>query len=64
LNGHARALSCHSPPQEGDAPSKHGYVRDPLAWPWSSVHRHLRLGWLAPDWTGWTPIEVPIELDP
>ncbi len=37
-------------------PVKHGYVRDPLDWPWSSVHRHLQLGWLDRDWTAWTPI--------
>lgn len=41
-------------------PVKHGLVKDPLDWPRSSVHRHLQLGWLEPDWTGWTPIEVPI----
>lgn len=40
-------------------PVKHGYVERPTDWPWSSVHRHLSQGWLTPDWTGWTPIEVP-----
>lgn len=44
-------------------PVKHGYVRNPSDWPWSSVHRHLRLGWLEPEWTGWTPIDVPISAD-
>lgn len=44
-------------------PVKHGYVHNPLDWPWSSVHRHLRLGWLDPDWTGWTPINVPTQFD-
>lgn len=44
-------------------PVKHGLVTDPHQWPWSSVHRHLRLGWLEPEWTGWTPIEVPIAAD-
>lgn len=44
-------------------PVKHGYVRNPTDWPWSSVHRHLRLGWLEPEWTGWTPIDVPIDAD-
>lgn len=42
-------------------PVKHGYVRDPLDWPYSSVHRHLQLGWLSPDWTGWTPISIQVE---
>ena len=31
-------------------PVKHGYVAVPAAWPWSSIHRYLRQGWLAPDW--------------
>ena len=39
-------------------PVKHGLATDPLGWQWSSVHRHLRLGWLAPDWTAWTPIDI------
>jgi putative transposase len=39
-------------------PVKHGYVSDPAQWPWSSVHRHERLGWLPPGWTSSTPIEV------
>ncbi len=42
-------------------PVKHGYVRDPLDWPWSSVHRHLQLGWLSRDWSGWTPISVNVR---
>jgi putative transposase len=41
-------------------PVKHGHTHDPLAWPWSSVHRHLAAGWLEPDWTGWTPIQASI----
>lgn len=41
-------------------PVKHGYVRDPTEWPWSSVHRQLRLGWLSKDWSGWTPISVDV----
>lgn len=40
-------------------PVKHGLVREPEDWPWSSVHRHLKLGWLDPNWTAWTPIDVP-----
>jgi len=39
-------------------PVKHGLVHHPVEWAWSSVHRHLRMGWLAPDWTAWTPIRV------
>jgi putative transposase len=41
-------------------PVRHGYVDDPLKWPWSSVHRHLQLGWLADDWTAWSPIDAPV----
>ncbi|HVP13451.1 MAG TPA: transposase [Phycisphaerae bacterium] len=41
-------------------PVKHGQVAEPTAWPWSSVHRHLRLGWLEDDWTAWTPIQMNI----
>lgn len=41
-------------------PVKHGLVDDPMAWPWSSVHRHMQLGWLEKDWTGWTPIKMDI----
>jgi putative transposase len=41
-------------------PVKHGHASDPVAWPWSSVHRHLALGWLEPEWTAWTPIDVDV----
>jgi putative transposase len=41
-------------------PVKHGYVRDPLDWVWSSVHRHNRMGWLEPDWTSRTPLDIDI----
>lgn len=41
-------------------PVKHGFVVDPIQWPWLSVHRHLQLGWIDRDWTGWTPIKVDI----
>lgn len=41
-------------------PVKHGLAKDPLAWPWSSVHRHLQLGWLDSDWSAWTPIDVAV----
>lgn len=41
-------------------PVKHTLTADPLLWPWSSVHRHLRLGWLSTDWTAWTPIKCDV----
>lgn len=41
-------------------PVKHGYVRDPLDWRWSSVHRHLRNGWLDPNWTSAPSVGVTI----
>ena len=31
-------------------PVKHGLVRQPIEWRWSSVHRYIRLGLLTPDW--------------
>lgn len=31
-------------------PVKHGLVRRPLDWPWSSIHRYVHDGILAPDW--------------
>ena len=40
-------------------PVKHGYVVRPEDWPWSSLHRHIRLGWLDASWPGSTPIEMP-----
>jgi len=41
-------------------PVRHGYVDDPVKWKWSSVHRHLQLGWLADNWTAWSPIEAAV----
>jgi len=40
-------------------PVKHGYVREPNDWAWSSLHRHIRLGWLDPNWPGGSPVRVP-----
>ena len=40
-------------------PPKHGYVVRGEDWPWSSLHRHIRLGWLGASWPGSTPIEMP-----
>jgi putative transposase len=31
-------------------PVKHGYVRSPKDWPWSSFHRYVRAGDYPPDW--------------
>jgi len=33
-------------------PVKHGYVRTAREWPYSSVHRFVKLGIYPPDWTG------------
>ena len=33
-------------------PVKHGLVEEVNAWPYSSFHRYVRLGWLAADWGG------------
>ncbi|MEW6250352.1 MAG: transposase [Planctomycetota bacterium] len=40
-------------------PVKHGYVRTPEEWPWSSVHEHLRRGDLAADWASFAHIRLP-----
>ena len=40
-------------------PVKHGFVERPQDWPWSSLHRHVHLGWLDPNWPGQTPITLP-----
>lgn len=44
-------------------PVMHGYVNDPLEWAWSSVHRHLKMGWLEPGWTGATPLAIDPRAD-
>lgn len=31
-------------------PVKHGYVAQASAWPHSSIHRYIRMGWLKEDW--------------
>ncbi len=40
-------------------PVKHGFVRRPQEWRWSSVHRFVARGWLAPDWPGATELDLP-----
>jgi putative transposase len=31
-------------------PVKHGWALRPVDWPYSSIHRHIRLGWCTADW--------------
>jgi len=38
-------------------PVKHGLVKRPIDWPWSTFHRHVRQGLLPPDWMG--PVDLP-----
>ena len=33
-------------------PVKHGYVNRALDWPYSTLHRYVRQGWLPADWGG------------
>lgn len=40
-------------------PVKHGLVQDPFDWPWSSIHRFVRKGWLDPKWPGSSPVVLP-----
>ena len=44
-------------------PVKHGYVAEPSEWEWSSVHRHVRLGWLSPNWNGDPTISIDARAD-
>jgi putative transposase len=39
-------------------PVKHGLVRCPADWPWSSFHRWVREGHYAPDWAATAPPTV------
>lgn len=40
-------------------PVKHEYVQRPEDWPWSSIHKYIRMGWLDPLWPGSSAIELP-----
>jgi len=40
-------------------PVNAGLCREPRDWPWSSIHRHIRLGWLDPNWPGASPVDLP-----
>ncbi|MBU0718580.1 MAG: hypothetical protein KJ749_10060, partial [Planctomycetes bacterium] len=40
-------------------PVKHGHIENPGDWPWSSFRRHLRMGWLDPNWPGSSPVDLP-----
>ncbi len=40
-------------------PVKHGFVENPRDWPWSSIHRFIRKGWLDPAWPGGSPVQLP-----
>jgi putative transposase len=40
-------------------PVKHGLVESPSDWPWSSLHRYVRRGWLDRDWPGGNKISFP-----
>ncbi len=33
-------------------PVKHGWVACPADWPYSTLHRYIERGWVAPDWGG------------
>jgi REP-associated tyrosine transposase len=41
-------------------PVKHGLVERPEQWPYSTVHRHLKMGWLDPSWTGNTTLKLHV----
>ncbi|MBN1465067.1 hypothetical protein JXA02_04850 [candidate division KSB1 bacterium] len=29
---------------------KHGLVKAPMLWPWTTFHRYVKLGWYEKDW--------------
>ena len=39
-------------------PVKHGYVSRAAAWPHSSIHRYIRLGWLDENWAGMSVLDA------
>jgi putative transposase len=39
-------------------PVKHGYVKRASDWPYSSIHRYIRRGWLADDWAAEVDVTV------
>lgn len=45
-------------------PVKHGLVEQPTAWPWSSVHRYIRLGWLDANWFGPPDVKLSGAVEP
>lgn len=47
----ARDYACHMDYIHYN-PVKHGYVKSPSAWPYSSLHRYIDLGILPRDWGG------------
>ena len=42
-------------------PVKHGYVRCPRDWAWSSFHRWVRAGVYPPDWACWSGPHAPLS---
>ncbi|MFW5733142.1 MAG: REP-associated tyrosine transposase [Planctomycetota bacterium] len=42
-------------------PVKHGWVKSPRDWPWSSFHRYVRCGWHESDWHGRVDLRENVE---
>lgn len=42
-------------------PVKHGLVRHPADWPYSSFHRYVKSGWYEPDWCGRVDLPGAVE---
>lgn len=40
-------------------PVRHGLAAHPAAWPWSSLHRHVRLGTYPADWANAPDLTLP-----
>ena len=41
-------------------PVKHGHARRAADWPYSSIHRYIRAGWMTADWAA-DPEHVSVE---
>jgi putative transposase len=45
-------------------PAKHGLVRLPREWPWSTFHAFLKKGEYHPDWCGDVPLQGGVDIEP
>jgi len=41
-------------------PVKHGHVAQASEWPYSSIHRYIRQGWMSQDWAAGAGDAFPV----